>query len=184
MTSIDVSKAYVLETLNVADNKIVNLGILPSTLLDLNIANNGFSISGVTWDLTTALPKLTKLNISGNKLVDVKVPATCADANFTKGIQDFTHQSEYRPNGSYVKANENLDITDMGEKYGLSKNITSATEWKKKVNSEYKVTTEAQTIGTDIVLYIVSLTRIKFILKEIMNVFWSEKIMVFNIVFA
>lgn len=131
LTSIDVSKAYVLETLNVADNKIVNLGILPSTLLDLNIANNGFSISGVTWDLTTALPKLTKLNISGNKLVDVKVPATCADANFTKGIQDFTHQSEYKPNGSYVKANENLDITDMGEKYGLSKNITSATEWKK-----------------------------------------------------
>lgn len=148
LTSIDVSKAYVLETLNVADNKIVNLGILPSTLLDLNIANNGFSISGVTWDLTTALPKLTKLNISGNKLVDVKVPATCADANFTKGIQDFTHQSEYKPNGSYVKANENLDITDMGEKYGLSKNITSATDWKKKVNSEYQATTEAQTIGT------------------------------------
>lgn len=146
LTSIDVSKAYVLETLNVADNKIVNLGILPSTLLDLNIANNGFSISGVTWDLTTALPKLTKLNIGGNKLVDVKVPTTCT--NFTKGIQDFTHQSEYRPNGSYVKANENLDITKMAENYGLSLNISSATDWKKKVNSEYKVTTEAQTIGT------------------------------------
>ena len=146
LTSIDVSKAYVLETLNVADNKIVDLGILPSTLLDLNIANNGFSISSVTWDLTTALPKLTKLNIGGNKLVDVKVPTTCT--NFTKGIQDFTHQSQYKPNGSYVKANENLDITDMGEKYGLSKNITSATDWKKKVNSEYQATTEAQTIGT------------------------------------
>lgn len=146
LTSIDVSKAYVLETLNVADNKIVNLGILPSTLLDLNIANNGFSISDVTWDLTTALPKLTKLNIGGNKLVDVKVPTTCT--NFTKGIQDFTHQSQYQPNGSYVKANENLDITKMAENYGLSLNISSATDWKKKVNSEYQETTEAQTIGT------------------------------------
>lgn len=148
LTVINVAAASKLETLNVADNKIVNLGILPSTLLDLNIANNGFSISGVTWDLTTALPKLTKLNISGNKLVDVKVPATCADANFTKGIQDFTHQSEYKPNGSYVKANENLDITKMAENYGLSLNISSATDWKKKVNSEYQATTEAQTIGT------------------------------------
>lgn len=146
LTSIDVSKAYVLETLNVADNKIVDLGILPSTLLDLNIANNGFSISSVTWDLTTALPKLTKLNIGGNKLVDVKVPTTCT--NFTKGIQDFTHQSQYKPNGSYVKANENLDITKMAENYGLSLNISSATDWKKKVNSEYQATTEAQTIGT------------------------------------
>lgn len=146
LTSIDVSKAYVLETLNVADNKIVNLGILPSTLLDLNIANNGFSISDVTWDLTTALPKLTKLNIGGNKLVDVKVPTTCT--NFTKGIQDFTHQSQYQLNGSYVKANENLDITKMAENYGLSLNISSATDWKKKVNSEYQETTEAQTIGT------------------------------------
>lgn len=146
LTSIDVSKAYVLETLNVADNKIVDLGILPSTLLDLNIANNGFSISSVTWDLTTALPKLTKLNIGGNKLVDVKVPTTCT--NFTKGIQDFTYQSQYQPNGSYVKANENLDITKMAENYGLSLNISSATDWKKKVNSEYQATTEAQTIGT------------------------------------
>lgn len=146
LTSIDVSKAYVLETLNVADNKIVDLGILPSTLLDLNIANNGFSISDVTWDLTTALPKLTKLNIGGNKLDDVKVPTTCT--NFTKGIQDFTYQSQYKPNGSYVKANENLDITKMAENYGLSLNISSATDWKKKVNSEYQATTEAQTIGT------------------------------------
>lgn len=135
-----------METLNVADNKIVDLGILPSTLLDLNIANNGFSISDVTWDLTTALPKLTKLNIGGNKLVDVKVPTTCT--NFTKGIQDFTCQSQYKPNGSYVKANENLDITKMAENYGLSLNISSATDWKKKVNSEYQATTEAQTIGT------------------------------------
>lgn len=146
LTVINVAAASKLETLNVADNKIVDLGILPSTLLDLNIANNGFSISSVTWDLTTALPKLTKLNIGGNKLVDVKVPTTCT--NFTKGIQDFTHQSQYKPNGSYVKANENLDITKMAENYGLSLNISSATDWKKKVNSEYQATTEAQTIGT------------------------------------
>lgn len=146
LTVINVVAASKLETLNVADNKIVDLGILPSTLLDLNIANNGFSISDVTWDLTTALPKLTKLNIGGNKLVDVKVPTTCT--NFTKGIQDFTHQSQYQPNGSYVKANENLDITKMAESYGLSLNISSATDWKKKVNSEYQETTEAQTIGT------------------------------------
>lgn len=148
LKQINVAAAKTLQTLNVANNKITDLGNLPASLLDLNIANNGFSISSVTWDLTTALPKLTKLNIDGNKLVDVKVPATCADANFTKGIQDFTHQSEYRPNGSYVKANENLDITKMAENYGLSLNISSATDWKKKVNSEYQVTTEAQTIGT------------------------------------
>lgn len=146
LKQINVAAAKTLQTLNVANNKITDLGNLPASLLDLNIANNGFSISSVTWDLTTALPKLTKLNIDGNKLVDVKVPTTCT--NFTKGIQDFTHQSQYKPNGSYVKANENLDITKMAENYGLSLNISSATDWKKKVNSEYQATTEAQTIGT------------------------------------
>lgn len=146
LKQINVAAAKTLQTLNVANNKITDLGNLPASLLDLNIANNGFSISSVTWNLTTALPKLTKLNIDGNKLVDVKVPTTCT--NFTKGIQDFTHQSQYKPNGSYVKANENLDITKMAENYGLSLNISSATDWKKKVNSEYQATTEAQTIGT------------------------------------
>ena len=146
LKQINVAAAKTLQTLNVANNKITDLGNLPASLLDLNIANNGFSISSVTWDLTTALPKLTKLNIDGNKLVDVKVPTTCT--NFTKGIQDFTYQSQYQPNGSYVKANEDLDITKMAENYGLSLNISSATDWKKKVNSEYQATTEAQTIGT------------------------------------
>lgn len=152
LTAINVQGATKLETLNVANNEITDLGMLPASLLDLNIANNKFAPNG-EWNLSTDLPKLTKLNIDGNKITSVKVPATCTDANFIKGIQDFTEDITYG-SSKEIRANVNLDITEVA-KVCVDPNITditSATEWKKlKEGTEdtYDHTEEAQHYSTN-----------------------------------
>ena len=145
LTSIDVSKATALETLNVSENEISNLGMLPQSLKDLNIASNGFSISSPTWDLTTALPKLEKLDISENKLLNVTVPTTCT--SFMKGTQDLTEKSA---TAVTVAANKNLDINTLATTHGFGgQPMKAASDWKKQSGTSWvSASNEAHTIGT------------------------------------
>lgn len=143
LTSIDVHTATKLETLNVADNKLKSLGSqLPESLTTLDISNNGYEGNDYKVNYLY-LKNLTSLTLRGNRLIAAEVPTNCK-VNY--GIQEFTEKNTYR-----VKANANLNIGTMANAYGLAEalEITSATqsEWKKKVNSEYQTTTEAQKIG-------------------------------------
>ena len=149
LTSIDVHTATKLETLNVADNKLKSLGSqLPESLTTLDISKNGYEGNDYKVNYLY-LKNLTSLTLGGNRLIAAEVPTNCK-VNY--GIQEFTEKNTYR-----VKANANLNIGTMANAYGLAEalEITSATqsEWKKKVNSEYQTTTEAQKIeeGNDVI---------------------------------
>lgn len=143
LTSINVSAATKLATLNVANNELKSLGSeLPESLKTLDISNNGYEGNGYKVNYLY-LKNLTSLTLGGNRLIAAEVPTNC---KVDYGIQEFTEKNTYR-----VKANANLNIGTMANTYGLAEalEITSATqsEWKKKVNSEYQTTTEAQKIG-------------------------------------
>lgn len=143
LTSINVSAATKLATLNVANNELKSLGSeLPESLKTLDISNNGYEGNGYKVNYLY-LKNLTSLTLGGNRLIAAEVPTNC---KVDYGIQEFTEKNSYR-----VKANANLNIGTMANTYGLAEalEITSATqsEWKKKVNSEYQTTTEAQKIG-------------------------------------
>lgn len=143
LTSINVSAATKLATLKVANNELKSLGSqLPASLTTLDISNNGYEGNDYKVNYLY-LKNLTSLTLGGNRLIAAEVPTNCK-VNY--GIQEFTEKNTYR-----VKANANLNIGTMANAYGLAEalEITSATqsEWKKKVNSEYQTTTEAQKIG-------------------------------------
>ena len=157
LTSIKVSAATNLATLDVSDNEIASLGAtLPTTLKTLDISNNVYSGNNTyTLDLSY-LKDLTSLKIGGNRLLSVKKVDKCV---VDPGVQDFTHLQEYKPNGNYIKANENLNIGEMAVTRNLvtvANDITSATEWKKlKEGTEdtYEATNEAQHYSTNAVNY-------------------------------
>ena len=96
---------------------------LPTSIVDWNISGDGFTevlnLSGYD--------KLTKFDISGNKLMAVSNIPESLTTGFTKGIQDLTGVTRTK---TYV-ANKNLLLSTLGTDYNLGNDIESATQWQK-----------------------------------------------------
>ena len=123
-----------LESLNISQNfKLSVISGLPTSLKNINISDCNYNAGNAfVWNLE-AYTKLETLDVSGNKLKEVKVPEKFKESTgFTKGLQDFSDKDTYT-----TIANKNLDLNEMGVNYGLASstlgNITSADAngWKK-----------------------------------------------------
>ena len=133
LKKLTITKAPQLEILNVSGNKGLTIsGTISTTIKDLNISNCDYVGSNHTWDLS-GRTNLEKLDVSGNRLKEVKVPEKFKESTgFIKGLQDFSDKDTYT-----TIANTNLDINAMGGIYGLANstlgNIISADAkgWKK-----------------------------------------------------
>ena len=133
LEKLTITAAPKLEVLNVSENEGLTIsGTISTTIKDLNISDCDYVGSNHTWDLN-GYTNLEKLDVSGNKLKEVKVPEKFKESTgFTKGLQDFSDQDSYT-----TIANKNLDLNVMGTFYGLASstlgNITSAdvNGWKK-----------------------------------------------------
>ena len=144
LTSIDVSKATALETLNISGNPGISMGVLPTSLVTLDISGNKFSVANnAAWDLSS-YTKLKELKLDGNLLVDVVLPADFEKngGKLDPGIQDFTSVVK----DTKHKANQNFNISTYD--WGLGVAIESASDWKKQSGTSWvSASSEAHTIG-------------------------------------
>ncbi len=139
-----------LKKLDISGNPGVSMGVLPMSLESLNISGNKFSIpNNAAWDLST-YAKLNYLNIDGNQLVSVTLPADFEKnkGTFVTGIQDFSSQVK----DTQHKANQNFDISTFN--WGLGNGIIAASEWKRQdINGNYKDTEDAHHPENNSVIY-------------------------------
>ena len=168
LKTIDLENATALEHFIASDNNISVISNLPTSLVEINIANNGYAGTGVSggnpaeyWyrDLSS-LKNLKSLDISGNKLKSVKLPNSLPVDNVVKGVQDFTDLT-YKVEEHPFKANVNLSLNDLAKVLKLDINgvaIVGASDWKKKSKGTdnpdaYNETNEAQRIDQSKVEY-------------------------------
>ena len=139
LTSIDVSTATALETLNISGNPGISMGVLPTSLVALDISGNKFSVTNnAAWNLSS-YTKLKELKLDGNLLVDVVLPADFEKngGKLDPGIQDFTSVVK----DTQHKANQAFNINKF--EWGLGSGIESASNWKKVENGNIVDTKDA-----------------------------------------
>ena len=135
--------ALVLKTLDISGNsELKTISNLPTTLETLKVANCNYAGANGKWDLST-YTNLKTLDVSGNKLVEVKTPEEC---DVTAGIQDLTDKSA---TAVTVAANKNLDINTLASTHGFGgQPMKAASEWKKQSGTSWvSASNEAHTIG-------------------------------------
>ena len=130
-----------LKKLDVSGNPgltMTGLGNL-SALESLNISGNKFRKSdNSAWDLSS-LSKLNYLNIDGNQLVAVTLPAEFEENKgvLNAGVQDFSSIVK----DTQCKANQAFNINTFD--WGLGSGIESASNWKKVENGNIVDTKDA-----------------------------------------